>query len=201
MEIEKGTVVLGANNGVDIGDVGLQAGSNRIGTVSGVQKTVSVTKALDATTDYTAEDVLSEDEAAGSGTHWTFSAIARANAAAGYITKAHVIWETTALTPRLTLYLFDTASTGCELDDNAANTSPLYGEIATYVGSIDFPALSDVGGVSEAVATPSTTGNLPLAFKCAAAADDLFGVMVTRDAITGEAAGSSMVCRLTTDQY
>lgn len=173
----------------------------RVGTVSGVLKTVSVTKALAATTDYTAEDVLSENAAAGSGTHWTFSAIARENGAYGYITKAHAMWETTALTPRLTLYLFNTASTACELDDNAGNTSPLYAETATYMGKVDFPAMEDLGGVSEAVATPSTYGNLPLAFKCAAAADDLFGVLVTRDAIAGEAASSSLTLSLTVEQY
>lgn len=170
-------------------------------TKSGILRTISVTKALAATTDYTAEDVLSENAAAGSGTHWTFSGIAKLNAAYGYISKAHAIWETTALTPRLTLYLFDTASTACELDDNAANTSPHFAEISTYIGKVDFPAMEDLGGVSEAIATPSTTGNLPLVFKAAAAADDLYGVLVTRDGITGEAAGSSLVISLTAEQY
>lgn len=176
----------------------LAAGDARIGTVSGVLKTVSVTKALAAAGDYAAEDVMCEN--ADTGVAWTFAAIARANAAKGYITKAHALWETTALTPRLTLYLFNAAPT-TELDDNKANAAPAYADLAQYVGKIDFPGMEDLGGMSEAVATPSTTGNLPLEFECASDADDLIGILVTRDAITGEVATKAMTIRLTVEQY
>jgi len=180
------------------GNLVLAAGTNLIGTVSGVQKQVSVTKALAAADDYAAEDVMCEN--ATTGVAWTFAAIARANGASGYITKAHALWETTALTPRLTLYLFNAAPT-TELDDNKANAAPAFADLAQYVGKIDFPAMEDLGGMSESVATPSTTGNLPLAFTCATAADDLIGILVTRDAITGEVATKSMTIRLTIEQY
>ncbi len=164
----------------------------------GWAKTVSVTKALAAAGDYAAEDVMCES--ATTGVAWTFSAIARGYGTKGYITKAHAMWETTALTPRLTLYLFN-AAPSTELDDNKANAAPAYADLSQYVGKIDFPAMEDLGGMSEAVATPSTTGNLPLEFECASGADDLIGILVTRDIIDGEAAGESMTIRLTAEQY
>ncbi len=178
----------------------LAAGSARIGTTSGVLKTVSVTKVLSAITVYNAADVLSESATASTATCWTFSAIARANAASGYITKAHVISETTAITPRLVLYLFNVIPT-CELDDHQANTALLHADLAKYIGRIDFPAMSENGtGDAEAIATPSTYGNLPLAFDCAAGADDIFGVLVTLDAFTQDP-GDDMTINLTVEQY
>jgi hypothetical protein len=160
-------------------------------------KTVSVTKALAAAGNYDAEDVMCEH--ATTGVAWTFAALARANGGTGRIIKAHALWETTALTPRLTLFLFNAAPT-TELDDNKANAAPAFADLSQYVGKIDFPAMEDLGGMSEAIATPSTYGNLPLDFECAAAADDLIGILVTRDAITGEVAEASLTIRLTVEQ-
>lgn len=194
-------VILQANSGVDIGDVdilSIAAGTNRIGTFSGVSKTISVTKALIAATDYAAEDVLSEH--ATSGTVWTFAAIFRANNTGGYITKAIASLETTALTPKLTLYLFNVAPTS-NLNDNVANTAVLNADIGKYVGRIDFPALEDLGGNSESVITSSTSGNLPMWVDAASAADDLIGICVTRDAITGESAGDDLTIKLTLEQF
>ncbi len=142
-----------------------------------------VTKALAAAAIYHAEDVLSESATNGAGTAWTFSDVVDVNGGSGYIIKAQVISETTNVTPRLTLFLFSATPTS-ELDDHAANTALLHADLANYVGRIDFPAMEDLGGDSMAVCTPSTTGNLPLAFKCAATANDLFGILVTRDAFT-----------------
>lgn len=164
----------------------------------GVKKKVSVTKAIAAAENYAAEDVLCENVT--TGVAWTFAEIALVNGGGGYIVKAHALWETTALTPRLTLYLFNAAPT-TELDDNKANAAPAYADLSQYVGKIDFPAMEDLGGMSEAIATPSTTGNLPLAFECASAADDLIGILVTRDDITGEQDGESMTIRLEAEQY
>ena len=195
-----GTILAaGTNNIGDVDIASIAAGANRIGTVSGVLKTVSVTKALAAAGDYAAGEVLSES--AGAGTAWTFAAIARANNASGYIVRAIALCQTTALTPRLTIFLFHTTPT-CTLNDNAANTAVLWADRANFIGSIDFPAMEDLGtGVSQAIATPSTVGGLPLAFDTAAAADDLIGVVVTRDAITGESAGMNLLIALTVEQY
>lgn len=159
---------------------------------------VSVTKALAADTDYAAEDILSENTS--TGTVWTFAAVTERNGGSGYIVKALASCETTGLTPRLTLYLYNAATTA-EVDDNKANTGVKNADISQYVGRIDFPALSDLGANSEAVATPNTPGSgLPLAFTCAAAADDLIGILVTRDAITGETATDDMTIKLSIER-
>lgn len=163
----------------------------------GLVKTVSVIKSLVGGA-AAALDVLSESTSAG--TAWTFSNMARENGGSGYITKVHAICETTALTARLVVFIF-TATPTCELDDNKANTALLHADLANYVGKIDLPAMEDIGtGDSEAVATPSTTGNLPMAFTCASDSRNLLAVVATRDAITPTAT-DDLVIRLSADQY
>ena len=161
--------------------------------------TVSVTKALaSASQPYHAGDVLCEN--ATTGVPWTFAVIAKVDGGTGYIIKAQAICETTAVIPRLTLFLFSATPTS-ELRDHEANTALLHADLANYVGKIDFPAMEDVGtGDSETLATPSTYGNLPLAFQCASAADDLIGILVARDAFTNTAT-NDMTLRLTAEQY
>ena len=167
---------------------------------AGVVKTVRTPKAIAAAGDYAADDVVSESATAG--TDWDFAAIFRVNGVGGYLVKAQAIWQTTALAPRLTVYLFNVAPANCVLNDNVANTAPHNTDKASYVGRIDFPALEDLGtGISVAVATPSTVGNLPLWVDAASDADDLFGVVVTRDAITGEAATNELSIELCVEQY
>jgi len=162
--------------------------------------TVTTTKALEAVGAYSAETVLSNSDTPGAGVDWDFSDVGKVNGGTGYITKAQAISETTAVTPRLTLFLFNAAPT-CELDDQAANTALLHADLANYVGKIDFPAMEDLGtGDSEALATPSTPGNLPLAFNCASADKALYGVLVTRTAVTF-GAGDDMTLILTCEQY
>uniref|UniRef100_A0A6M3IQ23 Putative tail protein n=1 Tax=viral metagenome TaxID=1070528 RepID=A0A6M3IQ23_9ZZZZ len=158
---------------------------------------VSITKALAATGNYIIGDVLSENES--TGTAWTFSDAVKQNGCSGEITKAQAICETTSLAPRLTLYLFTTVPTS-QLNDNAPNTALLHADLASYIGKIDFPPMEDLGGDSETIATPSTYGNLPLAFTCASGANDLYGILVTRDAITGESAGDDITINLTIEQ-
>lgn len=161
---------------------------------------VSTTKALASATAYDAEDVLSESASNGVGTDWDFDAVGKVNGGTGYIVKAQAICETTAVTPRLTLFLFNAAPT-CELDDHAANTALLHADLANYIGKIDFPAMEDLGtGDSESVASPSTYGNLPLAFNCASADDALYGVAVTRDAFTNTAT-NDLTLTLVCEQY
>lgn len=173
---------------------------NYLTPISGVLKTISVTKALKALSAYDAGDVVSEAATATIGTAWTFSAIAGEDGGSGYITKAHIISETTALTARLVLYLFKATPT-CELDDHGANTALLHADLANYIGRIDFPALSENGtGDSEALATPSTYGNIPIAFTCASGSDDLYGVVMTMDAFT-QGAGNDLTINLTAEQY
>ena len=161
--------------------------------------TVTTTKALESAVAYTAEDVLSETDTASAGTDWDFDTVGKVNGGTGYIVKAQVICETTAVTPRLTLYLFNVAPT-CELDDNAPNTALLHADLSKYIDKIDFPAMEDLGGDSETIASPSTYGNLPLAYNCASADDAIYGVLVTRDAFTNTAT-NDMTIILVCEQY
>ena len=161
--------------------------------------TVSVTKALVAAGDYAAFDVMSEN--ASAGTVWTFSSVVSGNGGSGTIVKAIALLETTNLTPGLTLFLFTALPTSV-LNDNVANTAVLHADEANFVGRITFPAMADLGtGDSEAMVTPSlTSGNLPLTFNCPTGDNALYGVVVTRDAITGEAAGEDLIIKLTVER-
>ena len=168
--------------------------------VAGAIKTVSVAKVCEAEGAYSAADVISESDTASAGTAWTFLAVARVNGASGYITGARIISETTALTPRLVLYLF-TATPTCELDDNAPNTANVWADRANVVGQIDFPAMNDNGtGASASQVSPSTVGGLPVPFTCASGADDLIGVLVTLDAFD-QVDDKSIRIDLTVEQY
>jgi hypothetical protein len=166
--------------------------------VGGKTCTVSTQKILAAAGDYGAEDVLSESATNGVGTDWDFVDIAKSIGGNGYITKALVLCSTTALTPRITLYLFAAPPTS-ELDDNAANTAVATADLANYIGRIDFNAMEDLGGMSGSIATVSTLGNLPLAYNCDESSDTLYGIAVTRDAITGEAASMTLTISLTSE--
>ncbi len=158
-------------------------------------KSVKVTKALGAATVYHAEDVISEHTT--TGTVYTFSAIGKVDGGSGYIVGARVNSETTSVTPRLTWYLFN-AAPSTNKNDHAANTAPTNADLGFYIGSIDFPALEDLGGTSAAFCTPSTVGGLPLPFTCATNADDLLGILVTKDAFT-QTAGDDMTVTLTVE--
>lgn len=132
---------------------------------------------------YTANDVICDSTA--TGTTIAFPAIAAGDGRSGYISKASIMLGTSGITPRLTMFLFNALPVGGTLQDNAANLHVQGTDSAKYVGKIDWVALENIGsGNSQAIATPSTYGNVPLWFNCASAADDLFGVLVTRDTVT-----------------
>jgi len=179
----------------------IAAGSNRIGTVSGVLKEVRVTWSIDADEAYAANEVVAESETTDDDEPMTFDAVARANGGYGYIVGATVISETPSITPRLTIYLFNAVPTGCNLLDNVANTAPDWVDQAKYIGKLDFPAMESLG-TSESNATigPSTVGGCPHAFKCASADDAIYGVIVTRDAFT-QGAGKDLTVILLVEQY
>ena len=162
-------------------------------------KQVQVTKALIATgSSYSANDVLSESLLAG--TSWRFPGLARIMGGSGYITKAVVQCQAEAQTDRLTMFLFNRPPTGCNLNDNVANTAPDIADVASYQGVIDWSALSTIGTTdSVSIVTPSTTGNLPVAFTCAEGDDSLYGVLVSRDGNT-LTAGESVYVTLTVEQ-
>ena len=178
------------------------SGHPRLGSVTGILKTVSVTKALVADGNYTGGDVLSESKSGG--TAWTFAAIARENGGKGYITKVQAILETTNLTPRLEIFYYKATPT-CELDDNAVHDGVVHADEANFIGSVIVPALktrpTTGGGDSENVATPNNASNLPLEFECASDADDLIAVAVILDDEAGENAGDELIIKTTVEQY
>ena len=119
-----------------------------------------------------AGDVISSS--AGAGVDWDF-----AFGGTGYITKA-IATHNAAITPNLILFLFSYPPTAVK-NDNVANTSPLSADVPYYVGRIDFPAMTYTGtGDASTIATPSTYGNLPLAFD----SNNLYGILVTKDVVT-----------------
>ena len=152
-------------------------------------------KALAAAGDYAVEDVLSESATDTVGSAFKFEHVARRNGGPFSIRKLVALLTTTALTPRLTLYLF-TRSPSSELDDNAANTAVATADRPFYVGRIELPAMTDLGGNSEAIATPDTGSNLPLEGVCHPADDSLYGIAVTEDAVTGEAAAMRLIFKM-----
>jgi hypothetical protein len=164
-------------------------------------KLITANKTLVADGDYAALDVLSNSKTAG--TAFQFANVARYIGGSGYIVKAKVTLSkatgVTAITPRFILMLYNSAPT-CNLNDNNANTGVLHADIAKHVGDIEFPPLRNFGGSPQAIVTPSTSGNLPMAFKCASS-KDLWGVLVTQDAITDETAGMTATIDLEVEQY
>jgi hypothetical protein len=166
--------------------------------VTGRLMSGKTTMTMAATTDYAAEDVLS-DSASG-GTAWRFpNMVAQVNGG-GLILAARVLCSTTGLTPRFTLYLFD-ANPTANKNDNAANTTLLAADLQKYLGKIDFVAAEDLGGYSESLVTCSTAGNLPLPFVIESGGRDLYGILATRDAITGESAGMTITIQLIVELY
>jgi len=133
------------------------------------RKTVQTSKTMLATAK-TTDEVISESTSAG--TDWDF-----AFGGTGYIVKA-IITHDAAITPRLSLLLFNAPPAG-QLNDEGANSNPLTADVPYYIGRIDFPAMSYNGtGDASTIATPSTYGNLPLAFDN----NTIYGVLVQNDA-------------------
>jgi hypothetical protein len=149
-------------------------------------KTIKVDKLLVAAGDYAAEDVMSDSTTATNHQYWYFPNVVKKGGDFGKIVKCTIIWTTTALTPRITLYLFKEPPT-MELRDNVANTSPGATDRYSFQGQIDQIALEDMGGMSASTIDYNTYGNLPLLFQTAPGNTGLYALAVTRDAIVDEA--------------
>jgi hypothetical protein len=140
----------------------------------------SVTRPAD-TTQYAAGDALTNSTSAP--VPLTFNACARANGGSGVMVRVVVIDSANQATAAsLELWLFDTIPHAD--NDNAAFT-PTDAECATCLAVIPLNA-SYVG-----TATSGADGNrvyvmngLNIPFKCGAASDDLFGLLVVRNTYT-----------------
>ncbi|GAH11240.1 unnamed protein product [marine sediment metagenome] len=156
---------------------------------------VSVWKALVSTGDETAGDTLND----AGGLSWVFHNMARKKGGSGYIVKAQVNTEVESVTPRIALQVYTKAPT-CQMADSTAAVSPTPADTPYFVGEIEIPAMHGRGDNSFAVATPSTVGNLPMAFTCQPNSTALYIVPITVDAITYDALGRLDI-ELTSEQY
>lgn len=143
------------------------------------KKTVNTQKTIAAAAIYDAGDVMSESATPDAGTDWDFSF-----GATGKVVQAAVASQTNGLTGDVDLYLYSSPPT-CELDDHAANTGPVVGDLPFFIGMISFAALTSPGGISFAVST-----DLSLAFDTTT----IYGVMV--DA-TGQTFGAGTTLDIT----
>lgn len=133
---------------------------------------------------YVSGDVISNSSGAAKTT-WDFLAVAGYNGGGGKIVQAQVDTTQNTCSATPTLYLFTTSSPGCQLADNNANTAPTSADIVagTYIGKIDFPVLTTIGGGGNSMLYP-TASCLPFYFTTPSTGDDLFGVMVTNTGAT-----------------
>lgn len=140
---------------------------------------------LAATTNYTKGDVLSNS--ASAGTYIEFANVVNSVGGSGRIVGAIIQAQNTQVAISPTLYLFTSAPTNANLNDNIANTAPHYSD-SGYIGEINFPVFtySGGGGKTEAV---EGAGNLPKRFQCAEGATSLYGICKTEDDWTNEFAG------------
>jgi len=180
----------------------LGAGTNRIGQVSGTLKEVRVAQVIDGSLGaYAAGDVVGADDCCTTlAVAWEFD-VARVAGGYGYIVGATLVNETENQAVQYDMLVFNATPTG-ELRDNAANTNPVKADRSKYLGTISFP-YSVAKGATVATytqATPSTVGNLPLAFKCAAEDTKIYTVLVTNTAYT-QTATDDIEITLEIDQY
>lgn len=183
-----------STNGLDV-DVtrlpALVAGEAIIGVTGGIVKSVLATYTRPAnTTAYASGDVVNNSTSAP--TILTFDAVARANGGTGRVVGANLIDGSNQATKGIfELWLFDTTIT---MDNDNAVFTPTDAELQTLIGVIPFTipyvgdATSGAGGNAVYVAN-----GFSLPFKCGGGVDDIFGVLVVRNAYTPTSAGTFAV--------
>jgi len=153
---------------------------------AGTLKEVRVAQVIDGSLGaYAAGDVVGADDCCTTlAVVWEFDVVSN-NGGRGYITGALLINETENQAVQYDMILFNATPTG-ELRDNAANTNPVKADRSKWIGIIPFPTSIARGATvaTTAQATPTTSGRLPMPFKCAATDTKIYGVLVTRTAYT-----------------
>ncbi|MGE0131917.1 MAG: hypothetical protein AB7U82_27855 [Blastocatellales bacterium] len=176
-----GTGAIGgdAGNGLDVDVTRIAAGENHLGEVGGKTSAINGSFTRPAnTTQYAAGDAVSDSSAP-----ITFASIARINNGSGVITGAILVDSANQSTKgQFELWLFDTSPA---VDTDNAAFTPTDAECATLIGVIPF----NVAYVGDA--TAGAGGNavypaqgLSLPFKCTGGTDDIFGLIVVRNAYT-----------------
>jgi len=182
-----GNLLLGANSGVDIGDVTLTAGSSRIGSVQPDLLEVRVSKAIDASIGaYAAGDMVNDDNCCTTATPWLLTNAANAAGGYGAIWGGRLFNETENQAVVYRIILFNATPTTAVFTDNWPNVHPVPADRAKYIDEITLPS-SVARGAAIATytsASPSTTGGLPLYYKCAAGSTTLSFILVTNTIYT-----------------
>jgi len=170
---------LGANSGVDIGDVdvlSIAAGENHLGEVGGKMLFTSTTFTRPAdTTAYAAKDAVGDSTSAP--TVLSFTNAVRISGGTGYVVGARINTSQTTCVARFRLHLFRTTPTA--INDNGAFTL-LDANFATRLGYIDFAAMQTEGTGSTAANSQNATVRLPIV----CGATTLFGLLESLDAFT-----------------
>ncbi len=154
--------------------------------------TVSDIMTVLATTDYTANDVVS-DGAIGS-----LDITGLGPGGSGTIRKALLTNENTQAAHSIRTYLYNSTGITSVLTDNAANTGPTLADVlAGYaLGWIDFPAFTTKGtGPTQALVVPGR-GNVPLSFQCSEGSTTLYYIHITLDTFTNEVANARYILSL-----
>ncbi len=114
---------------------------------------------------------------------WVLKNAAREKGGSGQIIKFQVYTPVASQTFRTAWQVFTREPITALTDDGAA-ASPVASDGPFFEDEIAMPALLSRGAASYAVATPSTTGNSPLAFTCLPGSRDLHLAGITLDATT-----------------
>ncbi len=170
--------------------------------IVGILKEVVVEQVIDGSLGaYAAGDVVGADDCCTTlAITWDFE-VARVPGGFVHIVGARLFNETENQAVQYDLLLFNAIPTG-ELRDNAANTNPVKGDRAKWLGTIEFPTSVAKGATvaTTAEATPSTLGRLPKAIKCADGSKTIRCVLVTNTAYT-QTAGDIIRIAFLLEQY
>lgn len=177
---------LGANSGVDIGDVDVTSLPAHLGTVASnvIKSGVELIRPAD-TTAYTAKDTISDSTS--SPTVLTFANFARINQGSGLIVRARLMTDQKTNTAQYRLHLFHTAPTAI------ADNSPyllLYANAANRIGQIDFGAMATEdasNSTSAATMRPSSDGSYGtpnLWFQADPGSRAIYGILETLSGFT-----------------
>ncbi len=128
---------------------------------------------------HAAGDVLND----ATGGQWRIRDAAKKKGGSGYIMKAQAHTEVEAQDFRIALQVFTSPVTSTMVD-NAPAVSPNPADEPFFEDEILLDPLQARGDGSYAVATPSTVGNVPIAFTCEPGSRDLYIKPIAVDATT-----------------
>lgn len=129
------------------------------------------------TTAYTAKDAIADSTSAPHP--WVFTGVVSHIGGGGQIIKAILLTSQTTNVEAFRLHLYNAAPTA--LNDNAACTAPLLADVASYVGTLNFPAAQTEG--TGATAAYAVNAYDVLAVETAADAN-LYGILETPSGFT-----------------